>query len=128
NSNNGASFSFSSAPNGSFNHSSSSSGNTTHTRTATANSSTTTNPQQQQRPPPAATTTSSSTAKQKPRQKSLSEINEENIEDLNIRELKEILAANFVDFKGCVEKGELIEKVRRLYRDRLNAQLKGISI
>ncbi|CAF1232952.1 unnamed protein product [Adineta steineri] len=127
NSNNGASFSFSSAPDGSFNHSSSSSGNTTHTRTATANSSTTTNPQQQQQrpPPPAATTSSSSTAKQKPRQKSLSEINEENIEDLNIRELKEILAANFVDFKGCVEKGELIEKVRRLYRDRLNAQLKA---
>lgn len=58
----------------------------------------------------------------------MSEIhNEGNIEDLNIRELKEILAANFVDFKGCVEKSELIEKVRRLYRDRQTAQTKGIT-
>ena len=42
-----------------------------------------------------------------------------------MRELKEILAANFVDFKGCVEKNELIEKVRRLYRDRQNEKAKG---
>lgn len=39
--------------------------------------------------------------------------------------MKEILAANFVDFKGCVEKSELMEKVRRLYRDRKQAQMKG---
>lgn len=63
---------------------------------------------------------------QRVRRKSLSDIhNENNIEDLNIRELKEILAANFVDFKGCVERNELIEKVRRLYRDRQNEKLKG---
>jgi len=56
----------------------------------------------------------------------LSEIHtEEKIEDLNIRELKEILAGNFVDFKGCVEKNELMEKVRRLYRDRQNANARG---
>jgi E3 ubiquitin-protein ligase RNF34 len=42
-----------------------------------------------------------------------------------VRELKEILAANFVDYKGCVEKNELIEKVRRLYRDRQNEKVKG---
>jgi len=95
----------------------------------TANS-TTTNPQrQQQRPPPSqasAASSTSATSNQRMHRKSISEIkNEENIEDLNIRELKEILAANFVDFKGCVEKSELIDKVRRLYRDRQNAQIKA---
>ena len=43
---------------------------------------------------------------------------EETIEDLNVRQLKEILAANFVDFKGCCEKQELIERVKRLYEAR----------
>jgi hypothetical protein len=52
---------------------------------------------------------------------------EDKIDSLNIRDLKEILAANFVDFKGCVEKTELIDRVRRLYRDRQTAQLKGRS-
>lgn len=76
------------------------------------------------RPPPqtttaTTTTTANTTSHARPRRKSLSELNtEEKIEDLNIRELKEILAANFVDYKGCVEKNELIERVRRLYRDR----------
>lgn len=72
------------------------------------------------RPPPTTTTTNTNTTSHaRPRRKSLSELNtEEKIEDLNIRELKEILAANFVDYKGCVEKNELIERVRRLYRDR----------
>ena len=60
--------------------------------------------------------------------KSLSELNtEEKIEDLNIRELKEILAGNFVDYKGCVEKNELIERVRRLYRDREIEKQRGNS-
>ena len=82
-------------------------------------------PQQQQQRPAAAAGTRT---EQRVHRKSLSEIhNEGNIEDLNIRELKEILAANFVDFKGCVEKSELMEKVRRLYRDRQNAQTKGMS-
>ena len=40
------------------------------------------------------------------------------IEDLNVRQLKEILAANFVDYKGCCEKSELIERVKRLYEAR----------
>jgi len=87
------------------------------------------NPQQQQRPPPpqaSAASSTSATSNQRIHRKSLSEIkNEDNIEDLNIRELKEILAANFVDFKGCVEKSELIDKVRRLYRDRQKAQVKA---
>ncbi|CAF0940634.1 unnamed protein product [Rotaria sordida] len=97
----------------------------THT---TTNRPTPTNTQQQRRPPPSASATASSksTTNQQIRRKSLSEINnEENIEDLNIRELKELLAANFVDFKGCIEKSELIDKVRRLYRDRQNEKNKA---
>lgn len=74
------------------------------------------------------TTTTTTSCSQRPRRKSLSELNNEhNIEDLSVRELKEILLANFVDYKGCVEKSELIDKVRRLYRDRQNEKIKGIS-
>ncbi|XP_078598986.1 E3 ubiquitin-protein ligase RNF34-like isoform X1 [Branchiostoma floridae x Branchiostoma japonicum] len=42
------------------------------------------------------------------------------VEDLTVRQLKEILSANFVDYKGCVEKEELVERVRRLYKSRQN--------
>ncbi|XP_019619236.1 PREDICTED: E3 ubiquitin-protein ligase RNF34-like isoform X1 [Branchiostoma belcheri] len=42
------------------------------------------------------------------------------VEDLTVRQLKEILSANFVDFKGCVEKEELVERVKRLYKSRQN--------
>ncbi|CAM2716491.1 unnamed protein product [Rotaria socialis] len=84
---------------------------------------------QQTRPQPsasAACASSTSPTNQRARRKSLSEINhEDNIEDLNIRQLKELLAANFVDYKGCLERSELIDKVRRLYRDRQNEKLKA---
>ncbi|CAF1159027.1 unnamed protein product [Rotaria magnacalcarata] len=83
---------------------------------------------QQTRPQPsasAASASSTSLTDQRARRKSLSEINhEDNIEDLNIRQLKELLAANFVDYKGCIERSELIDRVRRLYRDRQNEKLK----
>lgn len=47
----------------------------------------------------------------------------EEIEELSVRKLKEILAANFVDYKGCVEKWELMERVRRLWHsDQANRQ------
>ncbi|CAF0842547.1 unnamed protein product, partial [Didymodactylos carnosus] len=53
------------------------------------------------------------------RRKSLRDLsNEENINDLTVKELKEILVVNFVNYKGCVEKHELIAKVRQLYRDK----------
>ncbi|XP_020791114.1 E3 ubiquitin-protein ligase RNF34a [Boleophthalmus pectinirostris] len=39
------------------------------------------------------------------------------IEDLSVRQLKEILARNFVNYSGCCEKWELVERVRRLYRE-----------
>lgn len=42
---------------------------------------------------------------------------EEDIEALTVRQLKEILARNFVNFSGCCEKWELVERVHRLYRE-----------
>ncbi|KAM3937088.1 E3 ubiquitin-protein ligase RNF34 [Leptodactylus fuscus] len=49
---------------------------------------------------------------------SLSDLStQEEIEGLTIRQLKEILARNFVNYSGCCEKWELVEKVSRLYRE-----------
>jgi hypothetical protein len=126
-------FNFGTTTNGPFTYSFSSPGNFVYT-TTTSNG-TTASPQQQRRTT-TTTTTSETTASsntqqqtstsQRSRRKSLSELNnEQNIEDLTVRELKEILVANFVDYKGCVEKNELIEKVRRLYRDRQNEKIKA---
>lgn len=51
--------------------------------------------------------------------KSLSEIqNIDEVEDLSVKELKCILTANFVDFKGCCEKKELLERVRTLWKSK----------
>ncbi|XP_059187793.1 E3 ubiquitin-protein ligase rififylin [Centropristis striata] len=44
----------------------------------------------------------------------------EDIEALSVRQLKEILARNFVNYKGCCEKWELMERVTRLYKDQQN--------
>ncbi|KAM9853235.1 E3 ubiquitin-protein ligase rififylin isoform 1-T2 [Aulostomus maculatus] len=41
----------------------------------------------------------------------------DDIEALSVRQLKEILARNFVNYKGCCEKWELMERVGRLYQD-----------
>ncbi|XP_066921166.1 E3 ubiquitin-protein ligase RNF34-like [Clytia hemisphaerica] len=40
------------------------------------------------------------------------------INSLTVLELKQILTANFIDYKGCVEKKELIDKVKMLYESR----------
>ncbi|XP_051965232.1 E3 ubiquitin-protein ligase RNF34-like isoform X1 [Xyrauchen texanus] len=45
----------------------------------------------------------------------LSSLND--VEQLTVRQLKEILARNFVSISGCCEKWELVERVRRLYRE-----------
>jgi hypothetical protein len=47
---------------------------------------------------------------------------EEHIRELSARQLKIILSRNFVDFKGCCEKDELMEKVLRLWRETKEAQ------
>ncbi|XP_043574737.1 E3 ubiquitin-protein ligase rififylin [Chiloscyllium plagiosum] len=46
----------------------------------------------------------------------------EDIEALTVRQLKEILARNFVDYKGCCEKWELMERVTRLYNEQKDLQ------
>lgn len=40
------------------------------------------------------------------------------INALSVRQLKEILARNFVNYKGCCEKWELLERVARLYKEK----------
>ncbi|XP_057695973.1 E3 ubiquitin-protein ligase rififylin isoform X2 [Corythoichthys intestinalis] len=53
------------------------------------------------------------------RRASLSDVSgEDGIEELSVRQLKEILTHNFVDYRGCCEKWELTERALRLYRDR----------
>ncbi|XP_061828428.1 E3 ubiquitin-protein ligase rififylin [Nerophis lumbriciformis] len=52
------------------------------------------------------------------RRASLSDLTSvDDIEALSVRQLKEILARNFVNFKGCCEKWELMERVTRLFHD-----------
>ncbi|XP_061733814.1 E3 ubiquitin-protein ligase rififylin [Nerophis ophidion] len=52
------------------------------------------------------------------RRASLSDLTSvDDIEALSVRQLKEILARNFVNFKGCCEKWELMERVTRLFQD-----------
>ena len=40
---------------------------------------------------------------------------EDQIEELSVKQLKIVLKRNCIDFKGCVEKQELTERVRRLW-------------
>ena len=40
---------------------------------------------------------------------------ENQIDELSIKQLKVILKKNCIDFKGCVEKQELTERVKRLW-------------
>uniref|UniRef100_A0A4X2LH92 RING-type domain-containing protein n=1 Tax=Vombatus ursinus TaxID=29139 RepID=A0A4X2LH92_VOMUR len=57
------------------------------------------------------------------RRASLSDlVNVEDIEALTVRQLKEILARNFVNYKGCCEKWELMERVTRLFREQKDLQ------
>lgn len=41
----------------------------------------------------------------------------EDLDDLSVKQLKEILMLNRIDFKGCCEKSELLERVKRLWDD-----------
>lgn len=60
------------------------------------------------------------------RRASLSDLGSvDDIEALSVRQLKEILARNFVNYKGCCEKWELMERVTRLYHDQKNLQDMG---
>lgn len=48
----------------------------------------------------------------------------DDLELLSVKQLKEILMLNRVDFKGCCEKQELKERVRRLWQDHMSAPRK----
>lgn len=39
------------------------------------------------------------------------------LDALSVKELKQLLMLNRVDFKGCCEKTELLERVQRLWND-----------
>ncbi|XP_029409428.1 E3 ubiquitin-protein ligase rififylin isoform X2 [Nannospalax galili] len=63
------------------------------------------------------------------RRASLSDLTHlEDIEGLTVRQLKEILARNFVNYKGCCEKWELMERVTRLYKDQKGLQHLGGTV
>lgn len=63
------------------------------------------------------------------RRASLSDIsNPDDIESLTVRQLKEILARNFVNYKGCCEKWELMERVTRLYHDQKDLLQKASAV
>ena len=49
---------------------------------------------------------------------SLSDIKSaQDIENLNVRQIKEILSYNFVDYRDCFEKKDLLDRLKRLYAD-----------
>ena len=48
------------------------------------------------------------------------------IEELGVKQLKVVLRRNCIDFKGCVEKQELTERVKRLWVARQKE--KGIKV
>lgn len=63
------------------------------------------------------------------RRASLSDLSSvEDIEGLTVRQLKEILARNFVNYQGCCEKWELMERVTRLFNDQKDLHNLGKSI
>ncbi|XP_060079709.1 E3 ubiquitin-protein ligase RNF34-like [Ylistrum balloti] len=41
----------------------------------------------------------------------------EDVDNLTVRQLKEVLVTNFVNYKGCCEKPELVDKVKRLWKE-----------
>lgn len=62
------------------------------------------------------------------RRASLSDLSRvEDIEGLSVRQLKEILARNFVNYQGCCEKWELMEKVTHLFNDQKDLHNLGTS-
>ncbi|XP_011606620.1 E3 ubiquitin-protein ligase rififylin isoform X3 [Takifugu rubripes] len=51
----------------------------------------------------------------------------DDVDLLSVRQLKEILARNFVNFTGCCEKWELMERVRRLYLEQQRLQAENAA-
>ena len=53
--------------------------------------------------------------------------NVEQLKELSVKQLKLILTRNFIDYKGCVEKEELLSKAERLWTDRHENKLQSMS-
>ncbi|XP_054166385.1 E3 ubiquitin-protein ligase RNF34-like [Oppia nitens] len=49
------------------------------------------------------------------------------LKDLSVKQLKLILTRNFIDYKGCVEKEELFNKVERLWNDRQQTNSQNVD-
>jgi hypothetical protein len=49
---------------------------------------------------------------------------EQQVQELSVRQMKLLLTRNFVDYKGCCEKEELLEKALRLWKERQQANEK----
>lgn len=47
------------------------------------------------------------------------------LEALSVKQLKELLARNRVEYRGCVERIELVERAQRLLRERAAAAARG---
>lgn len=79
--------------------------------------STTTGPKNEESTPSATTSNQ--------RRPSLSDLHSiEDIDALPIRDIKIILTKNFVNFKGCVEKTELKERLRALYKSNKELEMR----
>ncbi|BFZ18301.1 hypothetical protein BsWGS_21340 [Bradybaena similaris] len=50
------------------------------------------------------------------------------IDALTVRQLKELLVNNFVDYKGCCEKAELVQKTKRLWKDHQENKIRARRI
>ena len=44
-------------------------------------------------------------------------VSRDNIDDLTVRQLKSILVNHYVDYRGCCEKQELVDRVHELWTD-----------
>lgn len=53
---------------------------------------------------------------------------ESQISELSVKQLKLILQKNCINYKGCVEKRELLEKVVRLWQSRKEEKIRQATI
>lgn len=53
---------------------------------------------------------------------------ESQISELSVKQLKMILQRNCINYKGCVEKRELLEKVVRLWQAREEEKIRQVTI
>ena len=82
-----------------------------------------TNPAHIDETPNVMTTSEASEEHTMQRHASLSDLTSaQDIEVLNVRQIKEILTYNFVDYRDCFEKKDLVERLKRLYNDSIEAK------